>query len=63
MNRLPVNPQQREPRRRIPLRDRRTAPPLALPCLPGLTARLALARPLTRTDILRRANYEPVRHR
>jgi hypothetical protein len=49
--------------RRLILRDRRTAPPLALPTLPRLTARLSLANRLSRTDVLRRATVEPDRHR
>jgi hypothetical protein len=39
--------------------NRRALPPLALPTLPRLTARLSLAQPLTRTDILRRATFDP----
>jgi len=39
--------------------NRRAVPPLALPTLPRLTARLSLAQPLTRTDLLRRATFDP----
>jgi hypothetical protein len=39
--------------------NRRALPPLALPTLPRLTARLSLAQPLTRTDLLRRATINP----
>jgi hypothetical protein len=59
MYRQPASPNDGQHPRRLALRDRRIAPPLALPSLPRLTARLALARPLTRTDILRRATIEP----
>jgi hypothetical protein len=49
--------------RRLVLRDRRTAPPLALPSLPRLTTRLSLVNRLSRTDVLRRATVEPDRNR
>jgi hypothetical protein len=39
--------------------NQRALPPLALPTLPRLTARLSLAQPLTRTDLLRRATFDP----
>jgi hypothetical protein len=57
-NRLSASSNNGERPRGIAFRDRRIAPPLALSSLPRLTARLALARPLTRTDILRRATLE-----
>jgi hypothetical protein len=59
MNRLPVNPPEGNRPRRLVVRERQIAPPLALPSLPRLTTRLALARPLSRTDILRRATLDP----
>ena len=45
--------------RRLILRVRHKTQPLALPSLPRLTARLSLARPLSRTDMLRRATLDP----
>jgi hypothetical protein len=59
MDRLTVNPPEANKPRRLVIRDRQIAPPLALPSLPRLTTRLALARPLSRTDILRRATLDP----
>jgi hypothetical protein len=59
MDRSPANPPEANRPRRLVIRDRRMAPPLALPSLPRLTTRLATARPLSRTDILRRATIDP----
>jgi hypothetical protein len=55
MNRLAaLVPAEAHPRR-INLRLRHSTQPLALPSLPRLTERLSLARPVSRTDMLRRA--------
>jgi hypothetical protein len=59
MDRSPANPPEANRPRRLSIRDRRPPPPLALPSLPRLTTRLALARPLSRTDNLRRATLDP----
>lgn len=59
MNRSPADPPEGTRPRRLVVRERRLAPPLALPSLPRLTARLELARPLSRTDLLRRATLDP----
>jgi hypothetical protein len=59
MNRFVTSPLTGAQARRLVFRVRFKTQPLALPSLPRLTARLSLASPLSRTDMLRRATLDP----